>query len=73
MTWAEITRANRHGLGLETISNASIKAPIPDHFQDTRKFIALRYSDRLPMVGARDGDVYHVVWIERTFGEVYDH
>lgn len=35
--------------------------------------MVFRYSDRLPMAGVRVGDTFHVVWIERQYGELYDH
>jgi hypothetical protein len=27
----------------------------------------------LPVVGVRIGNVFHILWIERQFGGVYDH
>jgi hypothetical protein len=32
-----------------------------------------RCSGRLPMAGVRSGDVFHIVWIEARFNELYDH
>ena len=73
LTWKQITLAPRHGLGLETLPAAQIKPTIPEPFGDRRNFIVLRYSGKLPMVGVRIVDVFHVLWIERTYGDVYDH
>src|ERR1700735_2305815 len=53
MTWAQITLADRHGLGSELIPAGSIKAAVPEKFSDAQKFTVLRYSGLLPMVGAR--------------------
>ena len=53
MTWSEIILADKHGLGLETMPKDSIKPTVPEQFKDTDKFIVLRYSGRLPMVGVR--------------------
>ena len=73
VTWTEINQADRHGQGTEKLPVRSIKPEIPARFQDTDKVTAFRYSDRLPMVGVRIGGVFHVLWIEKRFGRVYDH
>jgi hypothetical protein len=73
MTWGEIKRAPRETLGMELISGASLRAPIPGNFEDVDKFIALRYSSRLPMLGHRVNDIFHILWVERAYGDVYDH
>ena len=73
MTWEELIRADRHGLGLETLPADQIRPQIPTGFEDTRKFQVFRYSGRLPMVGTRTNDTFHVIWIEKDFGDVYDH
>jgi hypothetical protein len=73
MTWQEIRQASRHGLGTERIPRAQIHPPIPDDFQDQESFTVLRYHGLLPMVGTRSKDVFHILWIEAKFGDVYDH
>jgi hypothetical protein len=73
MTWNQITLADRHGLGTEWIAANAIKPTIPEAFQDNNRFLSLRYAGKLPMVGARTTDTFHVLWIEKAFGAVYDH
>lgn len=73
MTWREITLAPRHGLGLETLRADALRAPIPAAFRDRDKVIVLRYDGKLPMAGVRIRDVLHVLWIARTFADLYDH
>lgn len=73
MTWREIILADKHGLGLETMPRKSIKPKVPAQFEDTEKFHVLRYSGKLPMVGVRLLDTFHIIWIEAAFGDVYDH
>lgn len=73
LTWRDIMQAPRKGSGTEWITRESIRPRIPDRFQDAPKFMALRYAGKLPMVGVRDRDVFHVLWIERVFNDVYDH
>lgn len=73
MRWIDIHQARRHGAGTESIPADQILAPIPPKFADQDKFTAFRYRGLLPMVGVRINEVFHVLWIERQFGEVYDH
>ena len=73
MTWDEITLAPRHGLGSELLPRRQIKAPIPAGFEDQERFLVLRYAGKLPMVGTRTNDTFHILWIESEFGELYDH
>jgi hypothetical protein len=73
MTWTELHQAGRHGQGYEQISRSSLRAPIPAAFADREKFHVFRYSGKRPMAGVRAGDVFHIVWIEAAFGELYDH
>jgi hypothetical protein len=60
MTWQQITFADRHGLGLETLPAGQIKPQIPAKFTDREKFLVLRYDGTMPMIGARTLDVFHV-------------
>ena len=73
MTWLQIKMAGRHGLGSENITKGQIRATIPEAFRGTDQFMALRYHDKLPMVGVRVKDVFHVLWIEARYGDVYPH
>ena len=73
MRWIDIHQAGRQGAGTESIPADQIKAPIPPKFSDQEKFMAFRYKGKLPMLGVRINDVFHVLWIERQFGDVYDH
>lgn len=73
MKWRDILLAPRHGLGSEFIPAGQIKAPIPEAFQDRDRFLVLRYNGKLPMGGIRINDVFHVLWIEAAFGDLYNH
>ena len=72
MTWLDITVARRHGLGIEEIPRSSFKVAIPRHITPDVDFIALRFHGKAPMVGYRDGRIFHVLWLDHDFG-VYDH
>ena len=73
MTWQQIKFADRHGLGSELIPVEQLRTTVPVKFRDEAKAMVLRYKDTLPMVGFRTTDTFHVVWIECTHGDVYDH
>ncbi len=73
MTWREITLADRHGLGSEFIPARQIKPAIPEAFQDSERFLVLRYHAKLPMAGVRVRDVLHLLWIEPRFNDLYPH
>lgn len=73
MTWNEILLADRHGLGCENLPSYQIKVGIPKELEDRKNFLVLRYSGKLPMIGFRISDTFHLVWIEAEFGQIYDH
>lgn len=72
LTWAEITQSPRHGLGYEKIARNSIHAPIPAHITEDITFIAFRFYGKAPMVGYREGAIFHILWIDRDF-TLYHH
>lgn len=72
MTWGEIQKAPRKGLGHETIAHTAIKAPFPDVITPDVSLVAFRCHGLAPMVGFRDGAVFHVVWMDRDF-TLYNH
>jgi hypothetical protein len=71
--WKDLIVAPRHGQGSERIPRGQIRAPIPPRFQDQDKFLVFRYNGKHPMAGVRVDDVFHVLWIEPQFGDLYDH
>jgi hypothetical protein len=72
MTWLEITLAPRHGLGIEQINRTALKQPIPRKITPDVDFIALRFHGNAPMVGYRDGRIFHILWLDHDLS-VYDH
>jgi len=46
---------------------------MPRAFSDETKVMAFRYKDKLPMVGVRVDDVYHILAVERQYNELYNH
>jgi len=72
MTWAEIGRSPRHGLGHETISRDALNAPIPQGISEDVTFLAFRFSGKKAMVGYKDARVFHIIWLDRDF-KLYAH
>jgi hypothetical protein len=73
LTWAEISKSSRHGLGYEKIAQNSIRATIPKHIKkDDIILIAFRFYGKAPMVGYRKNTIFHILWIDRDF-TLYQH
>lgn len=72
ITWNEISSSSRHGAGYERIRKDAIRSGIPAHLREDVNFIAFRFFGKAPMVGYRDENIFHVVWIDRAFS-LYDH
>lgn len=70
LTWRQLRQAPRDGLGYEKIE--SLNVPLPSGVTDDVSIIAFRFDGKKPMVGYKDGVVFHVLWLDRAFN-VYDH
>ncbi|MEM9538468.1 MAG: hypothetical protein AAGA60_03040 [Cyanobacteria bacterium P01_E01_bin.42] len=72
LSWRELRQAPKHGLGYEKISRDAIRASIPNSITEDVNFIAFRFCGKAPMVGYRDGAIFHLIWLDRDFS-LYDH
>jgi hypothetical protein len=74
MTWQEIDSAPRHGIGREKIARNSIRGKFPDHIkhEENINICAFRFSGMKAMVGYRQENIFHIIWIDRDF-TLYDH
>lgn len=73
ISWYEVDKIDRHGLGTEKIPKSAIRAALPPFITDDfSHFIAFRYRGRAPMVGYRQKDVFFVLWFDHDF-TLYDH
>jgi hypothetical protein len=72
LSWMEIRNAPRHGFGSEIISKSSIKPALPAAVTDDVRIIALRYNGLCPMVGFRDGRIFHVLFLDHSM-DCYPH
>jgi hypothetical protein len=72
LTWERIKMAPRHGLGTEKIDQSAIKVPLPGHITPDTTLLALRCIGLMPMIGFREDDRFHLLWIDLDF-DCYDH
>ncbi|WP_231420741.1 hypothetical protein [Sphingomonas sp. Leaf205] len=72
MTWGEIGNAPRHGLGTEKIARSSMVPALPSVVTEETNLLAIRFSGMKPMVGFRDGRVFHILFLDKDF-TAYPH
>lgn len=72
LSWLALGQAAHHALGYEKIKQDAIKTPIPPHVTPDMTLIAFRYNGLKPMIGYRERDVFHILWVDPHL-EVYDH
>jgi hypothetical protein len=72
LRWVEIRDSPRHGLGSEKIERNAIKPNIPPSIPKEATFLAFRFAGLAPMVGFRENNIFHIVFIDAHF-DVYDH
>lgn len=68
LSWAEIKKINKHGLGFEKIATSAIRPGIPTFItEDAENLLAFRYCGMNPMVGYRVKDIFYVLWFDHDF------
>lgn len=72
LSWSELEQAPRHKLGKEKIEHSAIKAKIPSVVKEDTKLWAFRFLGLAPFVGFREGEIFHILWIDRAFN-LYNH
>lgn len=75
LTWNQINTADRHGFGTEKMPVGQIKPQLPRFVTpDVNHLTVFRANgDNRPFLGLRNGSVFHIIFIEEQFGDVYDH
>lgn len=72
--WQEIAKSGRHGFGMEKIPREIIKHDIPPQITPEVPLFAFRATgSNLPFVGFREGRIFHIIFVETVFGDIYDH
>ncbi|CAQ02530.1 hypothetical protein CMS2450 [Clavibacter sepedonicus] len=73
LTWKDLRRAPKHGLGFEKLPTTKLRMTMPDAFSESSEVFVFRYSGKLPMAGVRAGATFHILAIERQYGDLYNH
>lgn len=75
LEWKKISIEKRHGFGTESIPVEQIKVKLPDFVSpDVKHLTVFRANgDNRPFLGIRNGNVFHIIFIETKFGDIYDH
>ena len=73
--WKEINKSNRHGFGTEKIPTDQIKPKFPEFITPDVNFLtAFRATgNNHPFLGIQNGKIFHIIYIESKFGDIYDH
>lgn len=73
LTWIQIKRSPRHGQGCEEIPQDQIKgSKLPKVITPDTTLLSFRCIGKAPMVGFRDGQTFHIIWIDRDYS-LYRH
>lgn len=75
LTWNQINVADRHGFGTEKMPVKQIKPQLPKFVtpEISHLLVFRANGDNRPFLGLRNGTVFHIIFIEEQFGDVYDH
>lgn len=74
-TWKQINTSQKHGFGTEKLPISKIKPEIPKFISpEVKHLLVFRANgDNRPFLGIRRGNVFHIIFIEERFGDVYNH
>lgn len=75
LTWKQINVADRHGFGTEKMPVGAIKPDLPNFVTpDVTDLTVFRANgDNRPFLGLRKNNIFHIIFLEETFGDVYNH
>jgi hypothetical protein len=74
LSWNDIQVSPRHGLGCEKLPLKSIKPKMPNFItEEVTYLLVFRYSGKLPFAGFRNRFIFHILFIENNFGDLYNH
>lgn len=75
LSWTVINASQRHGFGTEKLPVTQIKPTLPQFISpDVKELLVFRANgDNRPFLGLRNGKIFHIVFIEEKFGDVYNH
>jgi len=75
LTWKQIGVTHKHGFGTEQMPIARIKPATPLFVTpDVSSLMVFRANgDNRPFLGLRKGNVFHVIFLEEKFNDIYNH
>lgn len=75
LSWKEINVSDRHGFGTEKMPVDKIKPQLPNFVTPEISHLTVfrANGDNRPFLGLRKGIVFHIIFIEEKFGNIYDH
>lgn len=71
-TWKELRNHPKHGLGFEMLPHRQFKPDPPESLEEDA-YMVFRHAGNLPFAGFKAGDTFYVLWIETTYGDLYNH
>lgn len=72
--WKEIDTAPKHTFGWESMDRSKMKHQLPSEVTPDVNLIVLRSSgDNRALVGFRMWKIFHVIFIEANFNDIYEH
>ena len=73
--WDGMRSSDKHAYGMGKIPNAKIFPSLPAFITpDVKDLTTIRANgNNLPFVGLQNEKIFHVIYIETKFGDIYDH
>ena len=72
--WKQMATDKKHGYGWEILPQESMKPKLPKFVTPEVDLMVLRASnDNKALVGFREWNVFHVLFIEAQFNDIYQH
>jgi hypothetical protein len=72
--WKQMATEKRHDYGWEYLPQDRMKNKLPAVVTPEVQLMVLRSAnDKRAMVGFREWNIYHVIFIEAVFNEIYEH
>jgi hypothetical protein len=75
LTWKQINVSSRHSFGTEKMPINKIKPQLPKFVTPEISHLTVfrANGDNRPFLGLRNGTIFHIIFIEEKFGNIYDH
>jgi len=75
LSWDKINTTQKHGFGTEKMPVGNIKPDLPKFITpDVKDLLVFRANgDNRPFLGLRKNNVFHIIFLEERFDDVYNH